>query len=499
MSNKHISTILFIIFIICSLVLFSYIGYIERGFVQDGIFVFDQFLENAQYRVANSDVRMRYFSCMVLQLPMAIAKFGFNIESKEILSKIFSFSLVFLPFLTIFWNLLLSKRTKRYDIFVCSVALYVFGVLPFFYYAVVEFFISVSLYLVLLHYLISKIEYRFFDYIPMGLLCIFLFSSHEFVGLYGFILFLCSLYCFRNKDLSIKTRIIKLLTGICGLVSGILFWFYYFTPHGPDIKADGGLGDFTQNIDAISWMLFPQNGIYTNLFTLTILLIVFFLFYRKKIKSSAILSIFFIYLCLTFFEIDKFAEDKSFYLKQFADVSIICRFTGAVIFLLIFLYLVIFNFIKNENILANIENKFQNIFIIILISGISISFVQLFFSKVYNNMTNDIWTYMKKNPTTLVNLCDYKNSDEILSTFAPELMPLLSLHMYEEDEKIDKLLVATDYRHRIRPHCYSKKDEQIIVYGFGDNNYWYYLTDEETDFDLEYLENYFKKRKFYCK
>lgn len=500
MSNKHISVILFIIFAICSLVLFSYIGYIERGFVQDGIFFFDQFLEYAQYGVVtNSGMRMRYFSCMVLQLPMAIAKFGLNIESREILSRIFSFSLVFLPFLTIFWNLLLSKRTKRYDIFVCSVALYVFGVLPFFYYSIVEFFISVSLYLVLLHYIISKIEYKFYDYIPMGLLCVFLFSSHEFVGLYGFILFLCSLYCFRNKELSIKTRIIKLLTGICGLASGILFWFYYFTPHGPNIQADGGLNDFTQGIHAISYQLFSQGGIYTNILVLTILLIVFFLFYKRKINIITTIPLSFIYICLVFFEFDRFSEDKSFYLKQFADVSIGCRFTGAIIFLLIFLYLIIFNFIKNENILATIQNKIQNVFIVILITGISISFIQLFFSKIYCNMTNDIWNYMQKSHTVLVNLCNCKNADEIQSTFAPEMMPLLSLHMHDEDEQIDKLLVATDYEYKLRLHCYSKDAQTIKVYAFGDNNYHYYLTDEETDFNLEYLNNYFKKRKFYCK
>ena len=498
MSNKHISVILFIIFAICSLVLFSYIGYIERGFVQDGIFFFDQFLEYAKYDVVtNRGARMRYFSCMVLQLPMAIAKFGLNIESREILSRIFSFSLVFLPFLTIFWNLLLSKKTKRYDIFVCSVALYVFGVLPFFYYSIVEFFISVSLYLVLLHYLISKIEYKFYDYIPMGLLCVFLFSSHEFVGLYGFILFLCSLYCFRNKELSIKTRIIKLLTGICGLASGILFWFYYFTPHGPNIQADGGLNDFIQGIHAISYQLFSQGGIYTNIFVLTILLIVFFLFYRRKIESNSVLSMFFIYLCLVFFEIDRFSEDKSIYFEQFVDLSIVCRFTGTFVFLLIFLYLIIFNFIKNENILATMQNKVKNIFIVILITGISLSFIQLFFSKMYYNMINDIWNYMKKSSTVLVNMCKYKDADKIQLTFAPELMPLLSLHMYDEDEQIDKLIVATDSEYKLRRHCYSK-DEKTIKFNFSED-FYYNLTDEETDFNLEYLNNYFKKRKFYCK
>ena len=114
-------------------------------------------------------------------------------------------------------------------------------------------------------------------------------------------------------------------------------------------------------------------------------------------------------------------------------------------------------------------------------------------------MTNDIWNYMQKSHTVLVNLCNCKNADEIQSTFAPEMMPLLSLHMHDEDEQIDKLLVATDYEYKLRLHCYSKDAQTIKVYAFGDNNYHYYLTDEETDFNLEYLNNYFKKRKFYCK
>ena len=283
MDNKNISTVLFIIFTILSLILFLYIGYVERGFVQDGIFFFDELLKLQDYNVVtNSSQRMRYFSCLVLQLPFAFVKFGLNIESKEILSKVFAFSMVFMPFLAIFWNLLLSKRTKRYDIFVCSVALYVLGILPFFYYSIVEFYVSISLYLVLLHYLIAKIEYKFFDYIPIALLCIFLYNSHEFVGFFGFVLFLYSLYCFKDKESSLKTRISKILIGINGLLSGLLFWYYYFTPNGPDIQSDGGFADFTQGMNAIHSTLFSQGGIFTNIFIVTLLCFVFFLFYRKN-------------------------------------------------------------------------------------------------------------------------------------------------------------------------------------------------------------------------
>ena len=501
MIKKNFASFLFWIFVIISLVLFSYIAYVERGFVQDGISHFDRFLEFAEYDVVtNYALRMRYFSCMILQLPMAVARFGLNIESREILSRIFSFSLVFLPFLTIFWNLFLSRRTKRYDIFVCSVILYTIGILPFSYYAVVEFFVSVSLYLVLLHYLISKLEYKTFDIILILLLSIFLFNSHEFVGFFGFVLFFWSIYCFKDKNLSIKTRIIKLLVGVSGLLSGILFWFFYLTPNGPNIQGDGGLSDFTFSVTSLPQYITYKGCVYLNLFLLTSLLFCFFFLYRKKVNKVISFSMVLLYAVVLFFEVNRFSQDVSFYHISFINLSIICRFTGAIVFLFILLYLLLFDFIeKNKYAYDILQNKIHNIFILTLIVGISTSFIQIYFSKVHGDLMDDFSNQIEKCPFCVINPFEYPREEELSMVFLPEFYPLMSLHILNKDGKVDKLILATNDDFIIRKHCYSKSEKSILIYAFGDNNTYYTLDDEESTFNFEPVNNYFKKRKFYCK
>ena len=114
-------------------------------------------------------------------------------------------------------------------------------------------------------------------------------------------------------------------------------------------------------------------------------------------------------------------------------------------------------------------------------------------------MTDDIVNYMDNNKSALVNLYRYKYANEAQVSFAVEMLPLLSVHLFDQDEKIDHVILATNYRYLQKVHCYSKENDEIYVYPFSSSSFYYVISEKNSDVDMKPIVQYFNKRKFYCK
>ena len=233
--NKEIK-ILTIIFIILSFIHIIYASVVGRGLFIDGMWwvphILDSLDENG-YGFYLFDGRSRVFVKFISQLPMNIAYYlPFIGKNKDALIFFFSLPLFLFPFLITMFNLLLAKRSKRYDLVFAALFLYAFSILPSIMYAVVEAFIATSFLLLLWHYFVADIDYNWKDICAIVFLCIFSFSSTELVIPFGILIFLLSLKKIKIplRDKNSVVRLFISITQLCA--SFVTFYMYMFVYEG---------------------------------------------------------------------------------------------------------------------------------------------------------------------------------------------------------------------------------------------------------------------------
>lgn len=222
--NKKILTFS-VVFIILSLFHIIYASLTQRGLVSDGQIWVAEILDNLSfdkwYFKFIFGVRTRGFINFINQMPINMGYMFFHINSKYWLSVLFSVPLFLFPFLVLFWQFSLAKRTKRFDIFVLSMALYCLFILPGIPYAAVEVFLASSVMFLLFHYLSADISYTKGDIVLIFLLCFLLYDSSEAEIYYGIILFFASLFYAAKTQFS-RSKAVKYFIGINGLLSSVV-------------------------------------------------------------------------------------------------------------------------------------------------------------------------------------------------------------------------------------------------------------------------------------
>ncbi len=232
--NKKVKG-LAVFFLIISILHVIYASCVQRGAIADGslfiLSILDKFSDGNWGFMSAVDCRTRLFVNVMNQLPMNIAYHIFNVDSKYWLSVIYSFPLFFYPFIFVYFNYALAKRSKRYDIAVLGVVLYSVGILLGIMYAVVEIFLAVSVSLLLFHYIVAKINYTKWDIAAVIFLTIMQFNSHELVAYVGYMMFLASLYYAKSEE-NLDNKKVKYIAGIGSLLASVYltFWFI-FTPN----------------------------------------------------------------------------------------------------------------------------------------------------------------------------------------------------------------------------------------------------------------------------
>ncbi len=188
-NNKQLK-LLFIVFILISIVHIIYATITMRGMYCDGAFyMIDQLnsFSSNSYKLSLDMEHPRFMMSFLMQFPAIIAHFLFNIKSKFVLMGIYSFIQFSLPVIFLSLNFILTKRTKRIDVLFWNVFTYGAIICPFMIFSVVESIIGFSLHFILWNYLCSKIDYKKTDIIFILFLLTMMFGTYEYVAFLGII------------------------------------------------------------------------------------------------------------------------------------------------------------------------------------------------------------------------------------------------------------------------------------------------------------------------
>lgn len=497
--NKTVKTLI-LLFIFVSMIHILFASILARGIVSDGIWNFYSIVNNDSIST-NFDQRMRLFSCLISQLPVFLGSAILKISSKEVLLFFFSLPLFLYPFLVTFWNFKLAERSKRYDIAILSLALFVFGVLFFEWYAIVELFIVVPLYWVLFHYLVCEFEYKNIDIAWIILLSAFTFYSHEFIGVFGFLLFFASLLYARKESFSYKTKVIKYCIGFSGLFSALIFWVLYLTPYGPELKSDGGISD----ISAIFLLFEPDYLIFFKykFFYFILLAVAFYsLLIKKKLNNYSVIFITTVLFAANIAIFIGAAQNKFLYLSDFINFSISMRFTAAFYCIAVFLYIIFKDFIQKLP-SSYVPINLKNLFISSLVVGIFSSILQLFWTVSYKNVVDNLLLHIESSNEVIVDITKYKERKYYYAIFPPEYAPLVYFFV---SKNMKKNLIVPPFQIEENSEginfyrtefCYDKDFD--IIYSYRLDGFYYDLDIIKKYWDLSNIKHYMIKNNMFCK
>jgi len=220
--NKKLK-FLFIMFCLVSVMHILYASLTFRGMYEDGSFYMLQQLNNFSdniYKVSADPTHTRFFISYLMQIPLMVFYAVFHIQNKFVLMFLYSFFQFFLPFAVLLWNILLTKRTKRYDLLFWNIFVYGAILLPFMIFSVVETLIGVTLHFILWNYLASNIDYKKRDLFFIIFLIVMMFATYEYVAVLGIIFFLAHFH-YVVKEKSFKNQCVKTLIGFGSLGAAI--------------------------------------------------------------------------------------------------------------------------------------------------------------------------------------------------------------------------------------------------------------------------------------
>ena len=223
LKNKNFKCLMWV-FIIISIVHVIYAAVTMRGMYEDGAFyMLDQLnsYSNGIFKISNDFSHPRFCIMLLLDLPSMFAFWVLHIHNKFALMMIFSCSLFLLPLLALWWNYVLTKKTKRLDIFYWSLFSYSLIIITFSIFSVVECILGSMLHFVLWNYLaMGGGKYNKRDIALITFLIIVMFGTFEYVIILGLIFFIASLLYAKQEE-NIKNKAVKLYIGIGALGASI--------------------------------------------------------------------------------------------------------------------------------------------------------------------------------------------------------------------------------------------------------------------------------------
>lgn len=374
--NKEIFY-LTLLFIVLSIIHIIYATIADRGLFIDGSLWFPKILNSLSaksYGFYLVDDRTRWVTNFINQLPMNIA-YNIGFSDKNFLLSMFSLPLFLFPFLTNIANIFLAKRTKRYDIVLCSLFLYSFCILPAIMYSVVEVYLGSSLLLLLFHYFVANIDYNWKDILLIVLLCLGSFGLTELAIFQGIFVFFLSFHLIQRCK-NRKSKIVKAFIAICQLLAAIfVFLVNYFVLPGIQHETQMFFSE-TYNEERNMFLTFWKEPYLVEAVTFILFLIILFFFKKKKMKKNIMILIITLYILL--FGVIVYFRGIFLYNYNFISYRV-------VIFLIF--PLLIFSLFLQETLKKYFhKNILYNFFIIILICGITNTLIQFF----YSYKTNDL-------------------------------------------------------------------------------------------------------------
>ncbi len=279
-SKSGENKILVILFIAISIFYVIYATISQRAMYLDGSLDFLSLLnafEQGRYVIVSDPTHPRLFCDFATQLPINIAFFAFFIKSKYILSLFFGFPYFLYPLLLLWGNYALSKRSKRFDIFVVSCLFYSLCVLLFQIFAIVELSTVSMVCLLLFHYLAADITYTKKDLTVIILLCLFIFAGHEFILFAGGAIFFASLLYASNATTEINKKI-KFNIGASALAASLCMALYILFNSDTQNESLG----FAKEMHDFLPHLFTMN----TLLSLIAIVLLIVLYHKKEILSK---------------------------------------------------------------------------------------------------------------------------------------------------------------------------------------------------------------------
>ncbi len=283
-NNKQLK-LLFIVFILISIVHIIYATITMRGMYCDGAFyMIDQLnsFSSNSYKLSLDMEHPRFMMSFLMQFPAIIAHSLLHIKNKFVLMGIYSFIQFSLPVIFLSLNFILTKRTKRIDVLFWNVFTYGAIICPFMIFSVVESIIGFSFHFILWNYLCSKIDYKKTDIIFILFLLTMMFGTYEYVAFLGIIFFFAHFhYVMQEKDF--KNQCVKTLIGVGSIVASIYNIIFM-------LKTNGEKGEIIRFLgEAVDYFphLFELNTLFSIITIITLMLIAI----RKEQISKTLLSL----------------------------------------------------------------------------------------------------------------------------------------------------------------------------------------------------------------
>lgn len=394
--------------------------------------------------------RQRVFVFIVNNLLLNISYHIFNIESKQTLAQIYTASWFFTPLIILVFQILLAKRTKRYDIAVCAFMLYAVFIQPCQMYPILEVIPASSSFLLLLHYYLSDIDYKPFDISAITLLLIFSACSDEVVIL-GIIATLITAYYPIKTENNSKNKSVKkyIYFGMIAILA--IYALSYILV--PQYHQYGGSERFNTEL---YFLLKDLTHSYTILFPLFVLFILSFFVLNKLKKNTdgiypitiSSFSVIFIFTYIYNFHNGNTSFSARWFLYAgLTFATLLCT---------------IFPLIKNT---VTKEKFYDYLLFLSMIIGIFYAGLQIYFAYDYHNTKNLLLNNAKSEKTIVVT--DYDNP-EFFKINSVKLWLAKETYTYNQisfskEKEINVLMYANE---EFKP----KRNEERIFLPFGDYN-----------------------------
>lgn len=386
--DKSVLTLIFI-FIILTVINILYASFVQRGIVLDGSIYFVNLLDafsNNEWLFKVPE-RARFNIIYLWQFPINFAYHILGISSKYWLGVIFSFPLFAFPAIVTLGNYFLAKRSKRWDLFLLSVAIFVLFVLPASVYSVVEVFLAAPIFFLLFHYCVADIDYKISDLITIAFLIAISYCSSEVVMYCSVILLFTAIY-YAKKTENIKNKLTKYFIAINSAIMPVTYInFYRNTP--PDFMEKGRIiGEF----EGLKQYFFATSVSVDYIFITLIALII--LFYNKRFfteQFKKLIYILFAFLFLTLMSSYAYSGDLFSRRIIFFAIFPLVMFIGLII-----------DIFKERIGIEKLNNIIKNSLFVVLIIGIINTVFQIQISYLFNSKTKELNNLTIKNKAVFV-------------------------------------------------------------------------------------------------
>ncbi|WP_130888487.1 hypothetical protein [Pseudomonas sp. Sample_21] len=212
----------------------------DRVLYADGSNFFVQLLsQNKAWPIADDPKHIRLFANIVNQLPVAIAiKLG--MESVSGLRFLFGAGAFLGTALVYFFCFFLSRRANDSRVFFFALASLITCAIPSDIFILNQSFISLAFAWVLIHYLLLKINIRWFDWLVIAVVSLILFRGHENLVLWGCVIFVGALAAvwFSGARGDFRKSPHLYVIGAVGVAQSLFVLYWQFThPVGQETNA----------------------------------------------------------------------------------------------------------------------------------------------------------------------------------------------------------------------------------------------------------------------